>query len=96
MYSVVRIFEGDGQPVSHGPEVAPARVGDLSEADGLVTLLAIKGDDGALVTVEIFETLEDLRIAQADAGRADPVLPSEDRPACARTISGEIVFQRGL
>jgi len=96
MYSIVRIFEGDGHPASDGPAVAPARVGDLFGAAGLVTLLAIKGDDGALVTVEIFETADDLRIAQADTSRADPLLPFEDPPARTRTISGEIVFQRGL
>jgi len=96
MYSVVRIFEGAGSPASDGPEVAPTGVADLCGSAGFVTLLAIRGDDGALVTVEIFETLDDLRIAEADARRARSPLPAEDGPACARTISGEIVFQRGL
>jgi hypothetical protein len=96
MYSVVRIFEGDTYATTVDPEVGRARLGELWAAPGFVTLVAIKGDDGALVTVEIFETIADLRIAEADARRADLLRGPGDRPVRARTISGEIVFQRGL
>lgn len=96
MYSVVRILEGGGDPTSDVPEAARARVEAMGRVAGFVTLLAIKGDDGALVTVEIFETLDDMRTAQRASGRDVRLSPSEDRPRADRTISGEIVFQRGL
>jgi hypothetical protein len=94
MYSVVRIVEGAGHPASDGPEVAAAA--NLLGSAGLVTLLAVGGDDGTLVTIEIFETLDDLRTALAEAHRGSPRWPSGDRPGSVRTIVGEIVFQRGL
>jgi hypothetical protein len=96
MHSVVRIFEGGEHPASDVPEAVRARIDALGRAAGSVTLLAIKGDDGALITVEIFETLDDMQAAQRAAGRHAGVSPSEGRPECARTITGEIVFQRGL
>jgi hypothetical protein len=96
MYSVVRIFEGGGLTAANAPETARANVEALARTTGFVTLLAIKGDDGALLTVEIFETLEDMRAAQGTAGRDALLSPSEGGPGGARTIAGEIVFQRGL
>jgi hypothetical protein len=96
MFSVVRIFEGGGYTASDVPETARARVEALGRTTGFVTLLAIKGDDGALLTVEIFETLDDMRAAQKAAGRDALLSPSEGGPEGARTIAGEIVFQRGL
>jgi len=96
MYAVVRIFEGGGDPASDVPEAVRARVEAMGVAAGFVTLLAIQGDEGALVTVEIFETLGDLRAAERAAGRAGRPSPSEDGPEGDRTITGEIVFQRGL
>jgi len=96
MYSVVRIFEGGGHPASDVPEAARARVEALDRAAGFVTLLAIKGDDSALITVEIFETLDDMRAAQSAAGRDAWLSPAEGGPEFGRTITGEIIFQRGL
>jgi len=90
MYSVVRIFDGEESFASSIPQVVRDRVGALGEVAGFVTLLAIRGDDGAVVTVEIFETLEDLRAAWDRHGA------SETSHNGTRTISGEIVFQRGL
>lgn len=96
MYSVVRIFEAGGRTASDVPETARVRVEALDRTTGFVTLLAIKGDDGVLLTVEIFETLDDMRAAQEAAGRGARLSPSEAGPGGARTIAGEIVFQRGL
>jgi len=96
MFSVVRIFEGGGHTASDVPETARARVEALGRTTGFVTLLAIKGDDGALLTVEIFETRDDMRAAQRAAVRDALLSPSEGGPEGARTIAGEIVFQRGL
>jgi hypothetical protein len=97
MYSVVRIFEGDGSPAPDGPEVTPSRADDLLAATGCVTLLVIKGDDDSRVTVEIFETLDDLTAAHGGgAGRLAHRWPSPAGPERGRTITGEIVFQRGL
>jgi hypothetical protein len=96
MYSAVRIFEGGGLSAADALEAARTRVEALGEAAGLVTLLAILGDEGALVTLEIFETLDDMRAAQRAVGRGARPSPSGDGPQDGRTIAGEIVFQRGL
>jgi hypothetical protein len=96
MYSVVRIFEADGSPAPSGPDGAPSRADELSAATGFVTLLAIRGDDGSLVTVEIFETLHDLTAALEGAGGLAHRWPAPAGPERGRTITGEIVFQRGL
>ena len=96
MYSIVRIFEGGGRPAADVPETARSRVEALGRAAGFVTLLAIKGDDGALITVEIFETLDDMTDAQVAAGRDARLSHHEGGPESGRTITGEIVFQRGL
>ena len=96
MYSVVRIFEAGGHTASDVPETARAHVEALDRTTGFVTLLAIKGEDGVLLTVEIFETLGDMRAAQAAAGRDALPSPFGGGPDGVRTIAGEIVFQRGL
>lgn len=96
MHSVVRIFEGGERPASDLPETAHARVEALGGAAGSVTLLVIRGDDGTLLTVEIFETLDDMTAAQGASGREAPLPPAEGAPECGRTITGEIIFQRGL
>lgn len=96
MYAVVRILEGGNHAAVDVPEAARGLVEAPGGTTGLVTLLAIKGDDGALVTVEIFETLDDLRVAEGAAGRDTRRSPAEDGSEGGRTISGEIVFQRGL
>lgn len=96
MYSVVRIYEGSDVPASDVPEATRARVEALGLATGFVTLLAIDGGDGALVTVEIFETLEDLKLAQRAAERDARGSSTGGGPGRGRTITGEIVFQRGL
>lgn len=96
MYSVVRIIEGRGHPASDVPEAARAHVETLGTATGSVTLLAISGDDGTLVTVEIFETLDDMTAAQVVAGPGTGRSSPEAGPEPGRTITGEIVFQRGL
>lgn len=96
MHSVIRIFEEGGHRASGALGGAPARAEALGQTPGFVTLLAIQGDDGALVTVEIFETLDDLTAALSGGGGGEawPPCPVEQEPC--RTISGEIVFQRGL
>jgi hypothetical protein len=96
MYSVVRIYEGGDVPASDIPEAARARLEALGMATGFVTLLAIDGDDGALVTVEIYETLDDLQVAQGVAGRGARRSPAGGGADRGRTITGEIAFQRGL
>lgn len=96
MYSVVRIFEGGEPPASDALAAARARVEVMGGAAGFVTLLAILASDGALVTVEIFETLDDMTAAQRAAGRGASRSPSGNEPERGRTITGEIVFQRGL
>ncbi|MDH4045740.1 MAG: hypothetical protein OEW06_14920 [Gemmatimonadota bacterium] len=96
MYSVARIFEGGGHATPDDPEAGRALVEALGGASGLVTLLAIEGDDGALITVEIFETLDDMKAAQGAAGHDPHPSTSEGGPHHVRTIAGEIVFQRGL
>ncbi len=96
MYAVVRVSEAGGHTVSDVPETARSRIEALERTTGFVTLLAIRGDDGVLLTVEIFETLDDMRAAQEAAGRDVHLSPSEGGLEGARTIAGEIVFQRGL
>jgi hypothetical protein len=96
MYSLVRIFEAGRDLASEVPEAARARVEALDAAAGFVTLLAIRGDDGALVTVEIFETLDDMRVAQEAVVRDARLSPSPPGSWPGKTITGEIVFQRGL
>jgi hypothetical protein len=96
MYALVRIFAGGGHPASDLSEAARARVEVLDTTPGFVTLLAIKGDDGALIVVEIFETLGDMTAALAVAWHDARLSPSPGGPQFGRTISGEIVFQRGL
>jgi hypothetical protein len=96
MYSVIRIFEGGGHPASEALAAARTRVEAMGRAAGFVTLLAILGDDGALVTVEIFETLDDMAAAQGSAAIGAGRPPSRGEPEGGRTIAGEIVFQRGL
>jgi 6-phosphofructokinase len=96
MYSVVRILERGRHTASDVHETARGRVEVMGRSAGFVTLLAILGDDGALVTVEIFETQDDMTAAQGTAGHYASRSPSPDGPEGDRTIAGEIVFQRGL
>jgi len=96
MYSVVRIFEGGGHAASDALEAAHARAEVIGRAVGFVTLLAILADDSSLVTVEIFETQDDMAAGPGAEGSGASHPPSRDEPECNRTITGEIVFQRGL
>ncbi len=96
MYSIIRIFEGRGLATSDELEAARARVEVMGRSAGFVTLLAIVGDDRELVTVEIFETLDDMTAAQAADGRDAARSRGPDEPEGGRTITGEIVLQRGL
>lgn len=96
MYAAVRIFERGTYTPSDVRDAARARVEALGTAASVVTLLAIKAEDGALVTVEIFETFDEMTVAQRSAGTDSWLSPADGGPQPGRAITGEIVFQRGL
>lgn len=95
MYSVVRTFEGRGHTAATITEAARARVRILDEVPGFVTLLAIEAESDALITIEIFESADDMQAAlRAEGG--DGVSYGKGILTCVGATAGEIVFQRGL
>jgi heme-degrading monooxygenase HmoA len=95
MYSVVRTFEGRGHTAATISEAARARVRVLDKVPGFVTLLAIEAETDTLITIEIFESADDMRAALRNGGGVD-VSHGEGGLTCVATTVGEIVFQRGL